>query len=436
VEVPRVDLTLTVDIERTPKVVQLEGMFDVPESKRRTVDFHFDVPLEEQPWQIGLIVGPSGAGKTSVAKHLFGDHLVAEYDWPERRSVIDGFGDMPVRDAVQALSSVGFSSPPSWTKPYAVLSNGEKFRANMARALVDTRDLVVIDEFTSVVDRTVAQIGSHAIAKAVRRSSEKRFVAVSCHDDIVDWLQPDWVLEPHVGRFSWRSVQRRPPVDLEIYPAIRQAWREFSAHHYLSADIHPAAQCVVATVAGRLAAFCATLPFVHSKVRGADRVHRIVIAPDFQGLGMARVVLDAVAESRRSRGRELRITTSHPGLIAALARASSWDMTRAPSLVRPLGRSSTLKKMARSSSIHRKTAGFRFVGSDREQPETPAHCDGLDAPDVRQDPDVGARRVNPARSRRILTTPRTYLDKFDATHRHAARAVDVDPSFRMRMSRA
>src|SRR5262249_46261186 len=153
---------LEVELDRTPKVAQLEGIFDMPEKKLGAVEYHFDVPLEDRPWQVGLITGPSGAGKSSVARALFGDARVSGYDWPPARSVVDSFGDMPIRDVTAALSSVGFSSPPAWVKPFRVLSNGEQFRATMARALVDLRPLVVIDEFTSVVDRTVARIGAHA----------------------------------------------------------------------------------------------------------------------------------------------------------------------------------------------------------------------------------------------------------------------------------
>ena len=40
-----------------------------------------------------------------------------------------------------------------------------------------------MDEFTSVVDRQVAQIGAHAIQKYVRKHG-RQFVAVSCHYDI------------------------------------------------------------------------------------------------------------------------------------------------------------------------------------------------------------------------------------------------------------
>jgi ABC-type ATPase with predicted acetyltransferase domain len=80
-------------------------------------------------------------------------------------------------------------------RPFRVLSNGEQFRVTIARALAEQPELLVFDEFTSVVDRNVAKVASAAIAKAVRRRKQK-FIAVSCHHDIIEWLQPDWIYEP------------------------------------------------------------------------------------------------------------------------------------------------------------------------------------------------------------------------------------------------
>ena len=122
----------------------------------------------------------------------------------------------PIKDITGILTAVGFSSPPSWIKPYRVLSNGERFRCDLARAILEGGELVVFDEFTSVVDRTVARIGSAAVAKAVRRTGPPRFVAISCHYDIARWLQPDWVLDMqgrtlHAEAASAAAHPRGPP---------------------------------------------------------------------------------------------------------------------------------------------------------------------------------------------------------------------------------
>lgn len=359
---PRVDLDLHSPIRRSPRVTQLEGMFDVPRSDKTTASYHFDVPLEDRPWQIGLITGPSGAGKSTVARHLFGEDLVDEYDWAPDIAVVDNFGDLGVRQVTQALSSVGFSSPPSWLKPYAVLSTGEKFRANLARALVDEVGLVVIDEFTSVVDRTVARIGSAAVAKSVRATEGKQLVAVSCHDDIVDWLQPDWVLELPAGDLTWRCLQpdvRRPPIDVEVVRTERAAWKWFAAHHYLSADLHKAARCFVGLVDGRPACFAGVIHYPHPSTRLLWSVSRLVVLPDFQGAGIGLKFVSAVASIIRGIGGRPVITTSHPALIWALARASDWTMTRKPSLMKG---SKTARLGWCAEHRTRRTAGFRYVG--------------------------------------------------------------------------
>ncbi len=355
---PRVDLTLHVDVERTARVTQLEGIFDVPEKKRLAVDFHFDVPIEAKPWQIGLIVGPSGAGKSSVARHLFPDELVAGYDWHPTRSVVDSFGDLSIHDVTGALSSVGFSSPPSWIKPFRVLSNGEQFRASMARAIMDTRQRVVIDEFTSVVDRTVAKIGSNAIAKAVRAKAGKQFVAVTCHDDVLDWLQPDWVLEPHVGLFTWRSLQRRPPVDVEIHQALPESWRFFSAHHYLTTSLHPRSRCFVMTIEGNPAAFIAVMQQPHPTAKALRRIHRLVVLPDYQGMGLSMRFMEIVAAWAKTIGYRMLTHPAHPALVKAKAKSANWKMNRAPGFASK----HTHASMGKATTWFRRTCSFEYVG--------------------------------------------------------------------------
>jgi ABC-type ATPase with predicted acetyltransferase domain len=359
---PRVDLTLESNVERTARVVQLEGIFDVPASEKTRVEFHFDAPFEEKPWQVGLIVGPSGAGKTSVARHLFGDAIVKGYDWHPTRSIVDSFGDLGIRESTAALSSVGFSSPPNWLRPFHVLSNGEQFRATMARALVDPRPLIAVDEFTSVVDRTVAQIGSHAIAKSIRSRPGKQFVAVTCHYDIEEWLQPDWVIEPHLGRFAWRSLQRRPQVDVEIVRCDHSAWRWFAPHHYMSADLHKSAKCFAGLVRGEPACFAGLLPFPHPTAKNVWRVSRVVVRPDYQGIGLGTgAFLTAVAAMGKSNGKRVRVGSSLPAVIKSLAKSTLWRMDKAPSFASAVGRSGD-KSFLKSVQTHRRVANFEYVG--------------------------------------------------------------------------
>ena len=188
---PSFDIIKTADIKKTYRVARIMGDYDV---KTDHANEHFtgEIIMPED-WHIGVIVGGSGTGKTTIARELFGDQLITGFEW-SAASVVD---DMPkecsMNDIERMFYAVGFGSVPSWLKPFAVLSNGEKMRVELARALLE-RDFVVFDEFTSVVDRQVAQTASMAIHKAIHRTG-KKFVAVTCHYDVLEWLQPDWVFD-------------------------------------------------------------------------------------------------------------------------------------------------------------------------------------------------------------------------------------------------
>lgn len=180
----------SVNPKKTFRVASVMGMFDLENNK---IEEHFEGNINlPDNWQIGLIVGNSGTGKTTISKELFPNSYITNFDY-SHESILD---DMPdnksIQEIVKALNSVGFSSPPSWLKPYAVLSNGEKMRCDLARAILSDNDLFVFDEFTSVVDRNVAKVGSFAMQKAIRNTS-KKMIAVTCHFDVEDWLLPDWV---------------------------------------------------------------------------------------------------------------------------------------------------------------------------------------------------------------------------------------------------
>jgi ABC-type ATPase with predicted acetyltransferase domain len=183
------------------RVQSVIGMFDLP-SEHLKETFTGSIDFEEKDWSVGIIYGASGSGKSTIAKELFGNDIFTDTQH-NGESVID---EMPknktVKDITKAFCSCGFSSPPSWLKPYSVLSNGEKMRVDLAKAILSEKELVVFDEFTSVVNREVARVGSYAIQKAIRKTN-KKFIAVSCHDDVIEWLEPDWTLCTDTMKFEW-----------------------------------------------------------------------------------------------------------------------------------------------------------------------------------------------------------------------------------------
>lgn len=319
-----VSVRLDTPVMKSARVLQVAGMFDVPLEQRLTHELDAALPIEDRPWTIGLITGPSGAGKSTLARQVWGDAVMAGFDWSPDKAIVDDFpAGLPMKDVVGLLTSVGLGSPPAWIRPHRTLSNGEAFRADMARALASTTDVTVIDEFTSVVDRQVARIVSHAVQKAVRKA-KRQLVAVTCHYDVEDWLQPDWTFDVASGRFAWRSVQPHPPVRLEIHPVDRSVWPAFRRHHYLSGSLQGAAKCFGGFIDGELVAFSAYLHFPHPHTRNIKMDHRTVVLPDYQGLGISGRVVEWIGQTLYEQGYRYRRSVTHPAVIAYCARSPRW----------------------------------------------------------------------------------------------------------------
>jgi hypothetical protein len=349
-------VTVQTPIRETARVMQLRGLFDLPVQRTSTLSWEAELPLDEQDWSIGLIVGPSGSGKSTIARECWPKEIATTYRWPKDRSVVEGFPEaLAMKEITELLSSVGFSSPPAWLRPYQALSNGEQFRATMARTLAEKHDLAVVDEFTSVVDRTVAQIGSAAIAKTVRRRGQK-LIAVTCHEDVEAWLTPDWVYRPDVNEFSWGCLQR-PGIELDISRCERRLWEIFAPHHYLDHDIHRGAVCFAAYWRDRPVAFAGWLP--QPNRNPMRRLSRSVCLPDFQGVGIGHALNTQTAAMWKALGEKPIVVSTHPAVISALNRSTVWALTRKPARSAAESRGSTKNY---THATKRRTAGFQYVG--------------------------------------------------------------------------
>lgn len=316
------------------RATRVKSLFNTENGCR--FDLEVDLDIESAEWNIGVIVGPSGSGKSSMGHVLFGKDKVVNLSkgWTTDKPIIDCIQpEGSFHEVTGALAAVGLGDVPTWLRPFHVLSNGEQFRAGLARIICERPHEVVIDEFTSVVDRQIAQIGSQAFQKAWRRNNPKgKVVLLTPHYDILDWIQPDWVFDTKDQQLIRGHLRPRPRLELEIRQTDSRYWKYFKPHYYLDLPFPVAADFYVGTIQDELVSHMVVAPFFTAN---AYRATRLVTMPEWQGAGVGIRFLEWVCQyhldghGRKSKKLPTFFHTSHPQLCSALRKRNNWKQTSA-----------------------------------------------------------------------------------------------------------
>ncbi len=327
------ELTLQSEVATSFRCTKAANSLDIDASKKAVHHFRVDADIDS-PFNVGLIVGASGSGKTTLARHVYGEDSFREL-LDLQRPVIDQFPpEYEYDDCAAMLCGVGLTAVPCWIRPAYTLSNGQRARAECALQMArNDRPLTVIDEWTSVVDRTVAKVMSHCVAKHARRAN-RRMVLLSCHYDVIDWLNPDWVIDCNRQEFTdrrslCRSFERPDQLRFDVRPVDAATWRYFSKYHYLSENLP----------AGRIRTFglfqgdeqigfqCFANYTPHRPgTRMKLHSNRTVIHPDYAGLGLGILVINATSRLMVDAGYDVHAKFSSTPVYRAMSRYAEWRL--------------------------------------------------------------------------------------------------------------
>ena len=327
----------------------------------------------ETDFNIGLIVGASGSGKTTLAEQIYGKDCFKTLLNLEK-SVIDQFPEEYTYEEVsQLLCGVGLASVPCWIRPAYTLSNGQKARAEVALQMANMNDnnLTIIDEWTSVVDRTVAKVMSSCISKNVRKTN-KSIVLLSCHYDIIDWVNPDWIIDCNSQKFIdrrylWPSFKKEEEIEFTVREVNKATWKYFSKYHYLNENL-------VGGLNKHFGLFCGEeqvgfisynnyipIRYDYGETRFTMHFNRLVIHPDYCGFGLGLKFLNATAKIM-SKEYIIRGKFSSAPMYHSLKKDNKWVLTGVDKNLRYLKNKKELRnsKYVRAQKVGGKTnAGFR-----------------------------------------------------------------------------
>lgn len=378
------ELTLTSPVAKSFRATKAANSLDIDAEKKSI--HHFKVQADiKTPFNIGVIVGASGSGKTTLAKHIYGEEAFKEILNPSL-PVIEQFPESLSYDECAAmLCGVGLTAVPCWIRPAYTLSNGQKARAECALQMArEDSNIIVIDEWTSVVDRTVAKVMSHCIQKHARKTG-KTVVLLSCHYDVLDWLNPDWIIDANKQTYTnrrllWQDFKRTEQLQFDIREADKSTWRYFSRYHYLNEKLAGGKQLFYGLWDGNnqigFLAFTNYVPHRKDRLQKMQlHFNRLVIHPDYCGFGLGIHFLNKCSKLVADLNYEVCGKFSSAPVFNALKANKSWkmvDMKRqykvqtGPKMGRGKSTYSKADQAARGDShgfrLNVKTWSFKYVG--------------------------------------------------------------------------
>ena len=325
------NITLTSKIQNDKYTEYVYDAFDIQNREETSVTIPMDIDgLNSFEWNVGVIYGGSGSGKSTILKELGGIKTI-EFDVD--KPLISNFDWLEPEEAGRVLTSIGLSSVPTWLRPFRLLSNGEQYRAYLAYLVASSKEgeTILVDEYTSVVDRDVAKAMSLALQKYIRRE-KKKVILASCHFDIMEWVMPDWIYTPLKGGGLERPDYLRlgrPEISLQVSRVEPQTFDFFKKHHYLTESVNRTYifllfewnnKPIGINVIGR-----------HLGKNGGFKVFResrIVVHPDYQGMGIGSKISEFCGGILKSIGGKFYTKTINPALgIYRNLHTDSWKPT-------------------------------------------------------------------------------------------------------------
>lgn len=195
-----IDKRFKTRVARSPRILEVAESFGIGLEDKEFVVFD-NLELTVKQGDVVYITGQSGSGKSLLLKDL--DRQMQERGkrvinldtiaLDDSKPLIDQIGK-DTNDAIRLLGSAGINDAYLFVRRPSELSDGQRYRFRLAKAIETEAEVWVADEFLAVLDRVAAKVIAYSLQKTARRSKATVIVATT-HTDMVADLGPDLYIE-------------------------------------------------------------------------------------------------------------------------------------------------------------------------------------------------------------------------------------------------
>lgn len=237
-----------------------------------------------------FITGDSGSGKTTIATSIFPNYLPPQI--PQKPLYLwNGETTEQQQEAIRVFCMCGLSDAIQFVSLYENLSDSQKARAAIAKQILDGRKTIVVDEFLSTLDRKTAKATAYSLQKSIRKSGLK-LVAITSHDDLIDYLMPDVIIRGKAFPSRFMVEQTRP--DTEKNPVLANIkfhygdkteykYCDLGLLHYKGKYTGGTKEYLFATDNGEIVGVMVS---TYNRSTGGRRISRVVVHPSYRGTGI------------------------------------------------------------------------------------------------------------------------------------------------------
>jgi len=195
-----IDKRFNTRVARSQRVIEIAEAFGLGLDDKEFVIFD-NLPLEIKKGAVVYITGQSGSGKSLLLKELERQMIergrkvvnLDRLELDDTKTLVDQVGTS-TNDALKWLSIAGLNDAYLYIRRPCELSDGQRYRFRLAKAIESGADVWVADEFMAVLDRTAAKVIAYSVQKTARKVGATVIVATT-HTDMVPDLSPDLYIE-------------------------------------------------------------------------------------------------------------------------------------------------------------------------------------------------------------------------------------------------